>query len=269
MQNHLLAKVSYLLVSFCTVMILSGCGSVRLEEMQMLNDVQNELDNIANIPILIIQQDDILSIEVFSRQPQAVAAFNVGNPTNVINSATGVGASGLHTLNGYRVDEEGNIYLPYIGAFNVVNKTVKQVRDELTVQLTRYFDDISIRIRFLNFKVTILGEVNNPNVYIIPNERLNILEAIGMASDFTPYAQRNSVLLIRERGDRREFVRVNTQDKDLFTNPYFYLAPNDVLYIAPLKAKQYATRGDFFDRYGRFLIPFVSLATFLAGVLVR
>ena len=122
-----------------------------------------------------------------------------------------------------------------------------------------------MQVRFLNFRVTVLGEVRAPNTYIIPNERLTILEAIGMAGDFTPYSRRNSVLVIRQRSDIREFGRVNTQDTVLFQSPYFYLSPNDIVYVEPLKAKQYATQGDFASRYAPLLFPIVSLLTFFLG----
>jgi polysaccharide export outer membrane protein len=113
-----------------------------------------------------------------------------------------------------------------------------------------------------------IGEVTRPNAYIIPNEHLNLLEAVGMAGDFTPYARRNSVLVIRERNQVREFARINTQKDSLFSSPYFYLRPNDVVYVEPLKAKQYAIQGDFLNRYSPVILPIVTLATFFIGIAV-
>lgn len=245
------------------LLFLSSCGSVQHTDMLMFDDVLQEISEVERVSPLIIQSDDILSIQVTSRNPETVIAFQMriaqGN-----TSAAGEGALG--TQEGYRVDEEGNIYLPFIGKVEAAGKRILDLRREITDSLIDFIPDASVQMRFMNFRVTVLGEVNRPNTYIIPNERLTVLEAIGMAGDFSPYANRSEVLLIRERNEIREFARINTQNKELFLSPYFYLSPNDILYVEPLKARQYATRGDFFDRYGILFFPVVSLITFLVGL---
>lgn len=247
------------LVLFC----LSSCGSVKYPEMLMFEEVTNELAELDSLPVLVIQQDDILSIKVSSRKPDDVVAFQLERENQVQG---GQGANALGVLDGYRVNEEGKIYLPFIGEVTAAGKTVSELRREIANGLQAgYITDASVQVRFLNFRVTILGEVNLPSAYTIPNERLTVLEAIGMAGDFTPYAKRNTVLIIRERNDVREFVRINTQNKSLFQSPYFYLQPNDLVYVAPLKAKKYATQGDFIERYSSILFPLVSLLTFVLG----
>lgn len=262
-KNVLLA-----ILGMSIVLFFSNCGSVKHADMLMLEDIQNRISAIDSLPVLTIQTDDILSIQVSSNNPETVIAFQILRPDN--NNVGGVGERALGTLEGYRVDEEGNIYLPYLGQVKAAGKTILELRKEISERLVPgYFPDATVQVRFLNFRVTLMGEVNRPNTYIIPNERLNILEAIGMAGDFTPYARRNSVMIMRERNEVREFVRLNTQDTSLFKSPYFYLSPNDVVYVEPLKAKQYATQGDFFQRYSGALIPFVSLATFVIGLAIR
>ncbi len=243
---------------------LSSCGSVKYEEMLMLAEVQNEINPIDSQFILRIRTDDILSIHVASRNPETVIAFQKGKD-NV--AASGENALGLQ--DGYRVDEEGKVYLPFLGGITAAGKTILALRQEITDELIKFIPDVSVQVRFLNFRVTLLGEVNRPNTYIIPNERLTILEAIGMAGDFTPYAKRNDVLVIRERNEVRELARINTQDKSLFTSPYFYLSPNDIIYVEPLKAKQYATQGDFFQRYSIVFIPIISSAIVVLGTVLR
>ncbi len=149
--------------------------------------------------------------------------------------------------------------MPFLGTIKASDKTIVELRTEISNDLSAYIPDASVQVRFLNFRVTLLGEVNRPNTYNIPNERLTILEALGMAGDFTSYARRNSVLLIRERGGQREFARLDTQKRTLFQSPYFYLRPNDIVYVEPLKAKKYATQGDFIQRYAPVLHPLVAL----------
>lgn len=242
---------------------LSSCGSVKYPEMLMFEQVQNELAAIDSLPILVIQPDDILSIKVSSRKPEDVVAFQLEREAQ---AQAGTGANALGVLDGYRVNEEGKIFLPFLNEITAAGKTVSELRKEIVTGLrSGFITDASVQVRFLNFRVTILGEVNLPSAYTIPNERLTVLEAIGMAGDFTPYAKRNSVLIIRERNEVREFVRINTQDKTLFQSPYFYLQPNDLVYVAPLKAKKYATQGDFIERYSSILFPLVTLITFFLG----
>ena len=275
-QSFLLKQISKIRMNcspswfWCLVLTfaLGSCGSVRLEQMQMFNEIAQSAAEMKDIPALTIQTDDILSIQVSSQNPETVIAFQQNTQTNRPQLGdTGVRALG--SQEGYRVDEEGNIYLPFIGKMEAAGKTLIELRQAILDQLVQYIPDVSIQVRFMNFRVTLMGEVMRPDVYTIPNERLTILEAIGMAGDFTPYAVRDSVLIIRQRSEKREFVRVNTQDKSLFESPYFFLSPNDIVYVQPLKAKQYATQGDVFQRYSFLFIPLVSFVTFFLGTTLQ
>ncbi|MCB9274486.1 MAG: polysaccharide biosynthesis/export family protein [Lewinellaceae bacterium] len=252
-------KYAYQLVGAVALSaLISSCGGVKYSEMLMFEQVQSGEMNLDRIPVLVIQPDDILSIQVSSRNPETVVAFKTMRET-----AGNMSTAALGTPDGYRVNEQGNIYLPFLGEVKAEGKTLHGLREEIANKLVAYIPDASVQVRFVNFRVTLMGEVKVPNTYIIPNERLTILEAIGMAGDFTDYARRNAVMVVRERNGVREFARVNTQDPELFQSPYFYLSPNDIIYVEPLKAKQYATRGDFIDRYSVILVPFVSALTFL------
>ncbi|MBK7410555.1 MAG: polysaccharide biosynthesis/export family protein [Saprospirales bacterium] len=258
---------TYLFLLLLAHFLLSSCGGVKYAQILMLDDVLDGSDSIPNLPVLSVRTDDIINIQVASRNPETVIAFQqqkVGGAG--ADASAGAGALGIP--DGYRVDEEGNIYLPYIGKVHAAGKTIIKLREEITTNLIQFIPDVSVQIRFMNFRVTLLGEVAKPNTYIIPNERLTILEAIGMAGDFTPYAERNSVLFIRDRNNVREYARVNTQDKTLFLSEYFYLSPNDIIYVEPLKAKQFATQGDFVQRYSVIIVPFVSFLTFLLSALI-
>ncbi|HRI59843.1 MAG TPA: polysaccharide biosynthesis/export family protein [Saprospiraceae bacterium] len=249
---------------FASIAILSSCSAVKHEEMLMLQNVQNQLAAIDTFPALKIQADDILNIQVTSRVQEAIAAFQA-QPAQTI---AGSGENALGVMEGYRVDEGGNVFLPYLGKMRAAGKTIRQLRQDISNNLVAFIPDATVQVRFVNFRVTMIGEVTRPNAYIIPNEHLNILEAVGMAGDFTSYAKRNNVLVIRERNQVREFGRINTQDSTLFVSPYFYLRPNDVVYVEPLKAKQYAIQGDFLNRYSPVILPIVTLATFFIGIAV-
>lgn len=258
---------SLLFFGAIAIALFSGCGSVKYEELLMLEDVGNEQFPIDSFPVLEIRSDDILSIQVASRNPETVIAFQAQQRYQDFRG--GAGEEGLGSAGqGYRVDEDGNIYLPFLGQIKAAGKSLSELREEITDGLSKYIPDASVQVRFLNFRVTVLGEVMRPNTYVISNERLTVLEAIGMAGDFTPYARRNNVLVIRQREDQREFARLDTQDRTLFESSYFYLSPNDIVYVEPLEAKRYATQGDFIQRYAGVMLPLVSLLTFVLSAAI-
>ncbi len=241
---------------------LSHCGSVKYESLLMLEEIQQERLMVDSVPALTIRTDDILGIQVTSRNPELVVAFQL-NSYQRSSGSSGEQAYGV--TEGYRVDENGQIFLPFLGRVEAQGKNIITLREEIATELAKYIPDASVQIRFLNFRVTVLGEVNQPSTYTIPNEQLTILDAIGMAGDFTPYAKRENVLIIRERDNVRDLGRINTQDLEIFESPYFYLSPNDIVYVEPQKAKKYATSGDFLTRYSVVIFPLVSLATFILG----
>lgn len=253
----------YLILIASLTILIAGCGSVKLAEMVMFDELTNKIEGTDSLPSLVIMTDDILSIQVSSRNPETVRSFERRSEPR-----GAAGERALGSQEGYRVDEKGMVYLPFLGAVKAGSKSIYQLQGEITDSLRRFVPDVVVQVRFVSFRVTLLGEVNRPNTYIIPNERINLLEAIGMAGDYTAYAKRDSVLIIRQRSNKREFARVNTQSENLFESEYFYLLPNDIIYVEPHKARQYATEGDFIERYSRVLLPLVSLLTFFIGTLV-
>ena len=253
------------LITFFAMLLLSGCGGVKYADMLMFEQVAPSVTSQDSVPVLMIQPDDILNIKVVSQNMETLTAFQMQR-----EGTAGVSSAALGMPEGYRVDELGFIHLPFLGSVSAAGKTIKDLRSEIATRILDYFPDATVQVRFVNFRVTLMGEVRAPNTYIIPNERLTILEAIGMAGDFSDYARRSNVLVIRERNEVREFARVDTQHPELFKSPYFYLSPNDIIYVEPLKAKQYATRGHFVDRYGIILVPVFSAFSFwLFNVLAR
>ncbi|MCU7548261.1 polysaccharide biosynthesis/export family protein [Chitinophagaceae bacterium LB-8] len=179
----------------------------------------------------LIQKNDLLSITVSSLSQEASLVYNVSN--NV--SGTGSGA----VLGGYLVNSEGNIQFPVIGSIKAEGFT----KEELQVNITRKLIEQKlllnpiVSIRNLNFKVTVLGEVGKPTVINVPTEKINLLEAIGFAGDLTLYSSRSDVMVLREENGARTFKIIDLTKNDVFSSPYFYLKPNDVVYVKPNKTK--------------------------------
>jgi polysaccharide biosynthesis/export protein len=183
-----------------------------------------------------IQPNDILSITVSSLNAEASAMFNPTINYNV-RSTTVTGNS--NEAGGYLVDPEGYIQFPVLGNIKASGLTKEELRDKITNMILskKLLVDPLVDIRYLNFEVTVLGEVNHPTVITVPSEKISLLKALGLAGDLTIYGKRENVLLIREENGVKKTRHINLNSSDFFDSPYYYLQPNDVVYVEPDKAK--------------------------------
>lgn len=186
-----------------------------------------------------IQIDDILTIVVETLDPQATAGINLGNiPISSSSSQIGGPALSSQTIAGYLVDKDGNVELPVIGKIKVAGYTTSQAKEVIYEVASKYYAKPTVIVRYANFKITVAGEVAKPGVYVVPNEKLNITDALAMAGDLTVYGKRENILLIRTNDDGSKTpYRVNLQKSAVMNEPYFYLRQNDYLYVEPTKAK--------------------------------
>ncbi|WP_408670051.1 polysaccharide biosynthesis/export family protein [Lutibacter sp.] len=173
------------------------------------------------------QIGDLLTINVSAIDAEAVIPFNLFESTSV----------GTPKPIAYLVDADGDINFPVIGKIKIEGLTSKELTKKLSTLIAVYVKQPIINSRLINFKVTVLGEVKVPGSYAVPNERISIIEAIGLAGDLTIQGERSTVLLVREQEGKRTFIDLDLTNKKLFNSPYFYLAQNDVIYIAPNKTK--------------------------------
>ncbi|RGK26992.1 polysaccharide export protein [Bacteroides intestinalis] len=191
-------------------------------------------DNINYAPKIV--PDDELSISVSGVDPNAVAVFNMPLSSYLTPGETSVNITpALHT---YLVDSKGNIDFPVLGKISVGGMTRSELTDLITKKLTTYVKDPIVTIQIRNFKVSVLGEVTKPGTVSVPNERLSVLDAIGMAGDLTIYGNRKNVLLIRDNGGKKEYHRFDLTSIESLNSPYYYLQQNDVLYVEPNKARK-------------------------------
>lgn len=184
----------------------------------------------------IIQKNDLLGIIVTSPNPEATADFNTPNmPAPTSTTSTGSISASV----GYMVGADGNINFPQIGLLKAAGLTKKQLTENLTKTLSerKLLIDPIVTVSFLNYRVTVLGEVNRPTVITVANEKISLLEAIGLAGDLTIYAKRDNVMVIREENGSRIIKRLNLNTKEIFTSPYYYLKTNDIVYIEPNATK--------------------------------
>ncbi len=210
---------------------------------------QGELNNnIMNNFSPTIKTGDLLDIQVLSFNKETVEPFNLP----VLNSNMRAGYNnGIAASSGYLVNENGEISFPVIGKLNVSNLSTLALSDSLKIKLKDYVQDPIVHVKIENFKITVLGEVRNPGTFQIPNERISILEAIGLAGDLTINGMRKDVILIRDINGKKEEILIDLTSKELINSNYYYLSQNDVLYIKPNQAK--VNSSTMSSSYGMFI----------------
>ncbi|MEP6949506.1 MAG: polysaccharide biosynthesis/export family protein [Ginsengibacter sp.] len=183
-----------------------------------------------------IHENDILSISISSLNETASAIFNKPNE-NVRKAATATGS--FTESSGYLVNTDGYIQLPILGNIKAAGLTKSQLKENITntILSKKLLIDPIVDIRYLNFEVTVIGEVAHPTVITVPSEKISLIKAIGLAGDLTIYGKRENVLLIREEDGKRKTRHINLNSPNFFNSPYYYLHPNDVVYVEPNKAK--------------------------------
>ena len=187
----------------------------------------------------VIRKGDILSIIVFSDNPEATKIYNQSIVAASNNSSSNAGGSAA-TGAGYQVDADGNIVFQGLGKIKVDGLTKAALKDTLDARLSPYLQHPYYSIRFLNYKFTMMGEVLRPGLVSIPGERVNILEAIALSGDLTAFADRDSVFIIRETNNKREFAWLNLTKPEIMASPYFYIQQNDIIIVEPTKKKSVA-----------------------------
>ena len=210
-----------------------------------------------------IQPDDILKINVHSFSEEAAKPFNMDGGQGMMGGGQN---ANLLLLSGYLVDSLGNINYPVIGTVKVGGLTIDDATEKLQQTIRESLSDAVVNMRYLNFRYTVLGEVNRPGTFSTINKRVTLLEAIGSAGDLTNYANRDKILLVRENNGQRVYVNIDLKDRRIFESPYFYIQQNDMIYVEPTKTKV-ATVQDPIFRYlslGSTILSFVALIITLA-----
>ncbi|WP_204336739.1 polysaccharide biosynthesis/export family protein [Cryomorpha ignava] len=219
------------------ILITVGCGPNRdiVYFSNLDDDDINKAKIIENVVIPTIQPDDLLSITVNSLSAESNMLFNQGVLGSLGSSVSDANRSRQSTqAEGYLVDKNGNINFPVLGRIHLGGLTKEAATDTIQNILNReYVKDPTVNIRFLNFKITLIGEVKNPSTVTILTEQVNILEAISLAGDLTVIGKRENVLIIREKDGERKLIRVNLNDKELLTSPNYFLQQNDIVYVEP------------------------------------
>jgi len=180
-----------------------------------------------------IQPGDNLYIKINSLEEKSTTYYN-----EVSGSNQGGGGTNLY-LSSYLVNDTGYFHFPSLGYIYVKDQTAKDIQLMLEKSLQEYLVDPVVIVRLASFRITLLGEFNDPGKYDIFQSNINIFEAISMGGDMTDFAKRDKIAIIRQTGNGSKIVRVNLNDKRILGSDYYYLLPNDIVYAEPIKAKQF------------------------------
>ena len=218
--------------------IFTSCKSAKdVAYMQQIEELPIEtLQQASKVPDQIVMPGDLIDITIMATDRTSVQPFN-RRVVDILATGTSLSAE---ELNYYLVDNNGYIDMPVIGRIKVQGMTKSELEEYVRQQIyPKYIHEVpSVTVRFENFRVSVLGDVQKPGSYTIPNERVNILEALAMAGDLNITGRRDNVLLVRVNADgSRNAVRINLNDKDLILSPYFYLQQNDVIVVEPNQAR--------------------------------
>ena len=215
----------------------TACTSYKSVPYLQNDSIVNQVSQNPQLYDARIQPKDLLTIVVSTTQAELAVPFNLIVPT--IITAENRNLTSQANLQSYLVDNQGCIDFPVLGKLRVVGLTKSETENLIKSKLKDYLkEEPVVNVRFINYKISVIGEVNKPSTFTIANEKVNVFEALAMAGDLTIYGLRNNVKLIREdQSGVKQIITLNLNDANVVLSPYYYLQQNDILYVTPNKAK--------------------------------
>ena len=257
-------KILQTLSALAVLCGLASCNPETYKKINYLQDVKEDTTMSMKVNKgIIIQPQDQLSIIVTSRDPKMAVPFNLAVSTFYSGSELAAGGGASQRITGYIVDNSGDIQFPSLGKIHVAGMNRWELQDTIKDQLsdTGLLKDAVVTVEFLNFKISVLGEVTAPGTYSVTGDKITILQALALARDLTIYGQREDVQVIREQNGRRQIFKLDLTSSDIFTSEAYYLQQNDVVYVTPSKVR--AGQGEINENYfksGSFWISLASIS---------
>lgn len=226
---------------FTLVLTMMFASCVPQKKMLYLKDAEMAAANISKEYVndrsvnYKLQPGDNLFIRVLNTIDERSASAISGEYTsrNYMTSDASI------YLQSYTLDEEGCIEMPLTGKIELKNLTIDEAKEKLQTELDKFVNQTTIIVKLSNFNLTVLGEVTRPGMYKVYQSQINLFEAISLAGNMTNFAKNNEVRIIRQTDNGSEVVTVDMGQADILSSPYYYLKPNDIIYVEPLKIKQW------------------------------
>lgn len=250
---------------------MASCSPNTWKSINYLQDVQ--AGSVMPMSVnrgIIIQPQDQLSIIVSSRMSALAAQFNKAMASTYAGSENSTGSSGQYIV-GYTVDNDGDINFPQLGKIHVAGLNRWDLQDKITDRLVSngLLTDANVTVEFLNFKVSVLGEITRPGSYSVNGDKITIFQALALAGDLSIYGQRNNVMVIREKNGERSMFFLDLRDSKVFNSEAYYLQQNDVVYVTPnnVRAGQSTINENYFKSAG-FWMSLGSMAVTVTNLII-
>ena len=260
-------KLAKLIILFSGALILASCSSKTYRNINYLQDVTSDSTwKMTENAGVVIQPKDQLSIVVSSKDPELAASFNLPVASYQAGSEITATNYGNQRLLGYVVDNDGDIDFPILGTIHVAGlnrwQLSRLIKEELEGR--ELLKGAVVTVEFMNFRISVLGEVNSPGSYTVSGDKITILQALSLAKDLTIYGKRDNITVIREQNGKRESYKIDLRSKNLFDSPAYYLQQNDVVYVEPNKVR--ARQSTLNENNVRSVGFWTSIGSFLTSV---
>jgi len=229
-----------------SIIFLSLNACISPKKMKYLQGNEDITHQITREFTYHIQAGDVLYVNLNTLDNTTYESFNPQGKTGS-NSTSEIALY----LNSYTVNDSGYINLPIVGNINVSGLSIDETSKEIQKNINVYLKETTIIVKLMSFKVTILGEVKSPGVYHVYDASLTLFQALGLAGDLNNYGNRKNIKLIRQTPEGQKIIELDITDQNILSSDYFYLLPNDVLYVEPHVTKSFG-----FDRF-----PFTEIFT--------
>lgn len=244
---------------FVLLSLMSSCASKK--DLVYFQPDSTSLNTSYELNAPKLQPGDILTISITADDIRATEPFN---QINVYQAGTPQNTNPF--IPTYSIDNDGNIDLPKIGEIRIAGLTRTQAIDKIRSEVSKYIVNPGVNITIRNFKVTVLGEVVKPGTYTIDNDRITLLEALGLAGDLTINGVRKNVLVIREQNGQKSEFRIDLTKRDVLNSPVYYLSQNDVVYVEPNGARVQSSK---YTQNTSIFVSIASLIITMVAVVVR
>ena len=232
-------------LSFLIIVLVALLGSCTTgKQLALFQDLNNEPGakvqqvRTAAFEPLRLQTDDQLQVVISSISPEASQLFNLMGSAVITNNNN---TQNMQSV--YSVSPSGNITIPVVGDIMVAGLTTDEAKAQIKNAVSEYLKDAVVSATLINFRVTVMGEVMRPSTFQVAGEKINVLQAIGMAGDLTVFAKRNNIKVIRKAADKVEVAHLNLNSSSVMRSPYYNLRQNDVVLVEPGKSKGLQAEG--------------------------
>jgi len=245
-QMPRLPHLTWLLAGFLIALGFSSCKVAPRTPRKIIPITPYFQDSTVALPTTLdirqpqvsrIQKEDLLGITVSSLNKESNDILNFSNVNSLSMSALPGGGGGGSQPIGYPVDSSGNVSMAFIGKVKVAGLTLEAAQERIRAALEGFVKGPAVNIRFMNHRFLVLGEVNGVGSFNLFDDRTTIIDALATAGDLTPFANRDSIMIIRSINGQREIAQVSLLDRSIFSSPYFYIRNGDVLYAQPIPEK--------------------------------